>query len=380
MRISRFILSALFFLTCINLSYAQHVDRVELALTKQFLRGGEVSLLARQSNLALQERLGALFRPPLVANPPIYHQLPPSPKPITFQVQQTAKSKVSASAFAIQVKGTLFGVTAGHVMQNISQSPYMYFQTQENRFETAPITAWRISNIMGTDVAVFEIPPQAQKYVQPLPLADEPAQASQFASIAGFNLNEPRWLALEEILFTTPHRLLIRNNYSSPIMGLCGSPVTVNGKVVGLYVGYFPGGAPNAFLWPKLLKGFPVQQLPKLHLASPIENVLPLIHELMQYDVKNEGILMKVLGHPVAVLRPEDDLHAVALIRNGNMQKIIRAEELTDPEHLEQFLDLQENDVLRVTIFPRHLNSNHSIVRYEVNVSSGAVTQVKDNF
>ncbi len=382
MRISRFIFSALLLLTCASLSYAQSKNIVELALTKKLLRGGEVSLLARQSNLALKERLGALFRQPLVANPPIYYQLPPSVKPLVFRVQQDLQAPffATASAFAVEIDGRLFGVTAGHVMHNISQNPYMYFQTQEGAFAAEKITSWRISNITGTDVAVFEIPPQAQSCVHPLPLSEQRAQPLQVSSIAGFSLNKPLWLAREEILLATSHRLLIRNNFQKDNTGMCGSPVMVDGKVVGLYVGAFARGVPSSVLWLKLLQGVDPQSIPPLHMAAPIENIFPLVHDLLGKNVQDEGILMKALGHPIAVLHPQDELYSVMLLRDGQIKQIIRAKELTDPEHLEQFLELEENDVLRVTIFPKHAVDNHSILRYEINVSSGKVTQPKDNF
>lgn len=377
MRISRFIFSALLLLLCAGLSYAQGKNVVELALTKKLLRGGEVSLLARQSNLALKERLGALFRQPLVANPPIYYQLPPSVKPLVFRVQQDRQAPffATASAFAVEIDGHLFGVTAGHVMSNISQNPYMYLQTPEGHVVTEKITSWRMSNPMGTDVAVFEIPPQAQAYLQPIPLSAQRAQPLQMSSIAGFSLNEPLWLAREEILLATSHRLLIRNNFQKDNTGMCGSPVMVDGKVVGLYVGAFARGVPSSVLWLKLLQGVDPQSIPPLHMAAPIENIFPLVHDLLGKDVQNEGILMKVLGHPIAVLYPQDELYSVMLLRGGEVQKIIRAKELTDPEHLEQFLELQENDILRLTIFPSHSVSNQSIIHYEINVSSGQVTQ-----
>ena len=385
MRTVRFVLSAWLLGLCACISYAQkgvNAVKIERALNKQLLQAENFSHSIAQSKITLQTRLANLFRPSQLVNPPIYYQLPPSAKPVVFRVLRGLQTLPfsTASAFAVEIEGHLFGVTAGHVMQNISQNPYMYFQTQEGRFATEKITSWRISNPMGTDVAVFEIPPKAKAHLQPLPLSTQRAEPLQMSSMAGFSVNEPLWLAKEEILFASSHRLLIRNNFQQNNTGMCGSPVMVNGQVAGVYVGAFPGGAPSAFLWPKLVQEFSSERLPRLHMAAPIENIMPLIHNLMQYNTTDEGILMKVLDHPVAILHPEDDLYSVSLIRNGNVQKIVRAEELTDPEHLEQFLELEENDILRVTIFPRYLNPKHSILRYEVNVSSGKVTRVKDNF
>lgn len=82
---------------------------------------------------------------------------------------------------------------------------------------------------------------------------------------------------------------------------------------------------------------------------------------------------MKVLGRPVGILHPQEALLSVSLIRNGETKQVIAAEELTDPEHLEQFLELEENDVLRVTIIPQNSDVK-STFYYDINVSSGKVS------
>ena len=337
-----------------------------------------IAAQAQQSNLALYERISVLLAPPRIQTKRPIHRVPlVANKPVTFRVQngEEAFPLATASAFAVEIDKHLFGVTAGHVMRNIAQNPYIYFQTQEGLFATEKITSWRISNTMGTDVAIFEIPPQAQPYVQPLPLSAQRAQPLQVSSIAGFALSQPLWLAREEILMATPYRLLKRNNFQKDNTGMCGSPVMVDGEVVGLYVGAFARGVPSSVLWLKLLQGIDPQSIPPLHIAAPIENIFPLAHDLLGKDSQNEGILMKALGHPVAVLRPQDELYSVMLFRDGKVQKVIRAKELTDPEHLEQFLELQENDILRVTIFANHTGPTPSIHHYDINVSSGKVSQ-----
>ena len=359
------------------------VAPIQRTIAEQTITKASIAAQAQQSNLALYRQISVLLAPPRIQTKrPIYRLPLVANKPITFRVQNGEKAfpLATASAFAVEIDGHLFGVTAGHVMHNISQNPYMYFQTQEGDFATEKITSWRVSNLMGTDVAVFEIPPQAQSYVQPLPLSEQRAQPLQVSSIAGFSLNKPLWLTREEILLATSHRILIRNNFQKDNTGMCGSPVMVDGKVAGLYVGAFPRGIPSSVLWLKLLQGVDPQSIPPLHLAAPIENIFPLVHDLLGKDVQHEGILMKVLGHPIAVLHPQDELYSVMLLRNGETQSIIRAKELTDPEHLEQFLELQENDILRLTIFPSHSVSNQSIIHYEINVSSGQVVEPKNNF
>lgn len=372
MRTVRFSFVTLLLCFCACLSHAQFSSAVERTLTKQLFKPGSVSLLSKQSNLLFKERLANMLQPALMAEVPVRDTLPPGEKPIVFQVQQSSQSNITASAFAIEEQGKLFGVTAAHVMDNISKDPYMYLQTPQGH-HAEKITSWRISNVMGTDVAVFEIPPQVCNYVQPLPIATQRAQPSQFASIAGFAFGEPRWFPREEILFSSSHRFLIRNNFQKANRGMCGSPVMIDGKVAGLYVRSFP----YKVLFPSLdvssLAQFPLRSLPPLYVASPIENVLPLIHDLLGQDVQDEGILMKVLGRPVGILHPQEALLSVSLIRNGETKQVIAAEELTDPEHLEQFLELEENDVLRVTIIPQNSDVK-STFYYDINVSSGKVS------
>ena len=122
-----------------------------------------------------------------------------------------------------------------------------------------------------------------------------------------------------------------------------------------------------------MFQGFDMQELTSLRMATPIENILPLVHDLLGQDVQNEGTMMKVLGHPVGILKPGEGLLSVVLFRGGRQQQSVSAEELTDPEHLEQFLELEENDVVRVNIFPQHSDVN-SIFYYEINVSTGEVS------
>ena len=321
-----------------------------------------------------------MLRPPLEVNLPVHNTLPPGEKPITFQIHSSLFPEETASAFAVEVQGHLFGVTAAHVMRHVSQHPCIRLQTPDGNFISQEITSWRMSNTRGTDIAVFKIPPQVRQYIQPLPIATERAQPAQFASIAGFAFGEPRWFPREEILFSSSHRFLIRNCFQKANRGMCGSPVMIDGKVAGLYVRSFPYKMFSPKLNVPLLPDFSIQSLPPLYVAAPIENILPLAHDLLGQDTQNEGILMKVLGHPVGVLHPEEALLSVSLIRNGTTKQVIAAEELTDPEHLEQFLELEEDDMLRITISVDHADSEPSIFFYEINVSSDEVTRPKNFF
>ncbi len=112
-----------------------------------------------------------------------------------------------------------------------------------------------------------------------------------------------------------------------------------------------------------------------MHYAAPIENIFPLINDLTGTQ-ELPTITMQVFGHPIAQLRPEDQLYSVKLFRNGKMEQLIHADELTNPEHLENLFELQENDVLRVTVVPHtYTTQKDKAIEYDINVSSGEVVR-----
>ena len=58
------------------------------------------------------------------------------------------------------------------------------------------------------------------------------------------------------------------------------------------------------------------------------------------------------------------------------MEQLTHADELTDPEHLENLFELQENDILRITVWPRtYTAQKDEIIEYDINVSSGQVVR-----
>ena len=144
--------------------------------------------------------------------------------------------------------------------------------------------------------------------------------------------------------------------------------------MVGLYVGGYATGVPSILGWPKLLKSISSQALPPLHLATPIENIFPLVDNLLGKNEQPVGTPLKVLGKQVAILQPEDELRSIHVIRDGQTKQLIPAGDLTDPEHLENFLELEENDIIRITIFHAKPQANNSsISRYSINVTTGQI-------
>ena len=86
---------------------------------------------------------------------------------------------------------------------------------------------------------------------------------------------------------------------------------------------------------------------------------------------------MSVLGHPVGLLKPTEFIESIELLRQGERIGFIQYNPLIDPGRLEQFFELQENDVLRLTINQsKPFTQQTQTVLYEVNVSTGDVTTV----
>lgn len=333
---------------------------------------------SQRINANLQRQLSLLVQPPVTPPKPKQFKIPKAPKPISFLVQSGPKSDKTASAFALKVDDLLVGVTAGHVMNNIAHynQPHLAFPLENGEKAEFRITDWRMTNYNGTDVAVFRIPQEALPYVQPLEISKEPVQPLQTASIAGFANNAPLWLRNEEILFTGAQRFLLRDTSDGGLNGMCGSPLLINGKVAGLYVGFFPAGRLLSSEWARPIINLFDAPLPSLHQAAPIHHIFPLVADLKQKGaMDNVGTMMKVLGKPVAMLNLKDQLFSVSLMRGGFLKKTVYLGPLTDPEHLENFFELQENDVLRVEIFPNgYTFSRGKATYYDVNVSTGEVS------
>ena len=362
----------------------KNLANISRTVTKNLLkqkidRVGEVAARSRQSKTQLFKKLIPLVKAPQISPLPEQHFIPKKKNPISFLVQAGPKSQKTASAFALNVNGTLVGVTAGHVMENIQhQEPHMAFPDDNKRVEF-PITSWLISNRQGTDVAVFKIPDQARDYIEPLEISAQSIAPWQTASIAGYTNNSPLWLQNEEVLFVGHQRLLLRNSTRRALFGMCGSPVLIDGKVAGLYVGYNSQEALLSAAWAEPLRQLTSKSLPSLHQVAPVEHLFPLIQTLTSnVDINASGTMMKVFDFPVAILKPQDQLFSITHLRNDRLVKIVHPGPLTEPEHLEQFFDLQENDEVFVTIFPKgYPFANPFATIYKVNVSTGKIQRFK---
>ena len=90
------------------------------------------------------------------------------------------------------------------------------------------------------------------------------------------------------------------------------------------------------------------------------------------------GMMMRVFGHPVVLLHSNESIVFIEQIRNGEVIAKVEGRKYSpiDPEKLELFFDLQENDILRVSLDSfsmEHPVPSVSIV-HDINVSTGKVT------
>ena len=332
-----------------------------------------VAALSQQANEVLTQRLSALFANPTIPFVPSVREMPTvSSLPLTFRVQRGENSTGTASAFAIRTPdGRLIGITAAHVMNNIESDPYLLIQTAPGVVKSIRIAAWRKGKDFNVDVAAFEIPQEAAPYVQPLPVAKQPLQANQAVSIAGFTHNIPLWFPQEEVLFVGSQRALVRSSSEELNVGMCGSPIIADGKVVGVYTGFIDEGKKqNPSAWTHVLAGISNKPLPPLHQIVLIDQITPFVESLMNNTAEPAGTVLRVLGRPVTILGQEDTLIEIDLVREGMPVQSVYVGPLADPQHLENFLEIQDNDVVSVSIS----RGDGSFNIYDINVSTGEVT------
>jgi len=328
---------------------------------------------AQQFNETLYNRLAVLFEERQIPLTEPVKQFPGEDVPIAFMVQKGEASAGTASAFAVERNGRLFGVTAAHVLNNIEKDPYMMVRVARGITKSVPISTWRKGNAFNVDVAVFEIPQEAAPYVQPLPIAEQPLQAHQSVSIAGFTHNLPLWFPQEEVLFVGAQRALIRSSIPQVAIGTCGGPVLADGKVVGVYSGFTSKKDDTlAMKWTRPLAMISTEPLPSVHNIVPIDQVIPFVQSLLDDTPQATGTMLRALNFPVTILGPEDHLVEINLMRDGDIIQSIYAGPLADPEHLEQFLNIEPDDVLSVYI----LRKNNQLQIYSVELNTGKVTHV----
>ena len=342
-------------------------------LERALAKPASVPMLSKRTNARAYMRLKQIFNPlPISQVQPTLPHFTPVQNRQVFQVQQGRVSHSTASAFALEIEGNIWGVTAGHVMKNISQDPYVKVQNHLGKPIFAPIEKFYTASIRQSDVAIFEIPAHVRPYIDILQPASQLPAAQTSTQSPCFVQGNPLYLPAEDILFAGPHRLLLRDQTHREMTGYCGSPVLVDEKVVGVHVGAYSSQDVQLTDWAALLREVSASAPPSLHVASPIAHAVLLARGIKD---PNLGIPLKVFGHTVALLPPRDQLYSIQLLRNGYLQQTLHQHPFVDFEKLEEFFELQEGDVLRITILsPKSILTPKSIQMLDVSIPSGQVT------
>ena len=177
------------------------------------------------------------------------------------------------------------------------------------------------------------------------------------------------------------------------MMGTCGTPGFTNGKVSMIYIGYDDIKNLPPQTWLKNLPEETQRSVSQVHYAVPIDAVNLMAQSILETESTSQSaVMMKLLGRPVALLHPNESIVSVEQFRNGqSISKIAPVERLRtrknipeddinlyapiDPGQLELFFELEEGDILRVSLDAftiEHPRPSVSLV-YEINVSTGEV-------
>lgn len=335
-----------------------------------------LTVLSQQANRAAYKNIAAVLRPlpPGLAQKPQPHFTPTQRRQV-FQVQRGPLSSSSASAFALEIDGRVWGITAAHVMKNISLSPHMVVQNERGKPLVAPITFHHTANTNGSDLAIFEIPKKLLPYVEVLHAQVALPAPQTLTQSPCFVKGNPLYLPAEDVLFAGPHRILLRDQAHREMTGYCGSPVLADGKVIGVHVAAYTAQAVQLASWNSLIGNVSTQTPPPLHVATPIAQAVLLARDFTQNTAEQSGILLQVFGRPVAMLTPHEQLYSVQHLRHGLLKNQLRLHPFIQFDKLEEFFDLQEGDVLRITVLsPKTIAQATAIKIYEVDVSTGQVT------
>ena len=364
----------LFGLCSVSLLHAQTPALIGRALTENITRQTAVAVLSQHANVAVHSQLEKLFITPFTTSTAIsFH--PPQFRQSVFKVQDSPTSHHSASAFAIRLNGKVWGVTAAHVFANIQPTPHLVVRTTDGKDIVSPIKHAHAGNKLGSDVAVFEIPEEIKSHLKILEPAENLPKTGKIMEIAGFAHGVPLYLAAEEVLFSGKNRILLHKQALQNLTGMCGSPILDNGKVTGVYVGFSLPEQLQQAAFLDLLGDLKNRTLPPMHFATPIRHVEMITNTL---EGKQGLFWMKVFGHLIAPIRVDENIFSIQLIRNDRLSKTIFSHPFMNFDKLEEFFDLQANDILRITVMhPKTPAEPFKVKIYDVNVSTGKIVNFR---
>lgn len=308
-------------------------------------------LAASRANLAAKQPLAEiapLFAPYSAVNTP--RPLTPAPENIkraVFTLQSSPKSHGKGSAFAMNIDGEIWGITARHLLDDIGLAPFMAVQDTDGNIRLFQVHIWRQGNVHGADIAAFAIPPAALPYITPLKADYRLPASNSVIQSAGFSSGHFGWFNHIGVLFSSNYRILTRHQDFPVRSGYCGSPLLNNGKVIGVFAGVTPAEtAKNSHWYSQIFSSFPVE-ITSFNLAVPVA----WVKELVQQSKDQAGISLVFDGHPLGLLRPDETIESLQVLRNGRLLKQMSPYPFMDYTHLERFLEWNpQEDTFRLLI------------------------------
>ena len=302
----------------------------------------------------------------------------PAPKNIrqaVFTLQHSPQTHGKGSAFAVTINGKMWGVTAKHVLNDIGREPYIELFDENGKPFYTQITTLKEGHLRGADIAIFKIPEELGKYIVPLEPDEKLPSPRHPAQSAGFSHGNFAWFTKIDVLFSSTHRILARYQDFPVLNGYCGSPLLVNGKAAGVFVGIVGNTNTQRAAWRALLDHKPINDFNQI---VPIQWVRRLA-EQAETPGQPVGTLVRVLGRPITHLTPDEAVLQIEQFRNGRVWKQIPAYPFMDYLHLERFFDIEANDKIRVVIQKNgQPGTRPAELRYDLDITTGTLAGPAD--
>lgn len=294
-----------------------------------------------------------------------------------FTLQYSPDSHGKGSAFAVEIDGEIWGVTARHVLDDIGRAPYISINNKRGKPIFVPVYSVREGNVHGADIAIFRIPSKLLLYITPLQPDYDLPPANTVAQSGGFSHGIFGWFNHVDVLFSSAHRILARYQDFPVRSGYCGSPFLVDGKVVGVFAGITPHDTSKTASWNTLFNGVFNTPINDFSQIVPIAWVRRLVKEA-RHEKGPAGASLKLLGNTLGLLHADEYVQSIQQLRNGRLLKTLDAYPFMDYNHLERFLDIGPEDVIRVIVQQGDRSSSkRRTFWYEWDVPSGTLVRTE---
>lgn len=281
--------------------------------------------------------------------------IPRSIRRSVFTVQSTPDARHKGSAFAVNIDGHIWGVTARHVRNDIGPSPYMTLPGPDGKPLAFPIKPAKEGNSGGVDLSLFHIPQEAQELLQPLELADRLPAAHDVLASSGFAHGNFLSQPAREVLFASQHRILTRYvSFNSQESGYCGSPLLDNGKVSAIHIGSLSGEKHQMSGWFNQTLGQFNTPAQDVSLAVPSFWVRILAKQAAGTYSAEQGVPLVFNGIEIMRLQTDETIHSIMQLRGGRVLKTLPRYPFMDFDHLETFFDVLPEDAFRLEVQSEH--------------------------